>query len=421
MRVKAPAIMEQDTYPSHSAVAPDEDLSLAECSRAPAAALIDSFTRFAHHKRLLAAITSAVMLGGVAYCLMLPVLYTATTRIMTPQQSQSSAALLMSQLTNSGAGSLVAAAGSGLSLKDPNGVYIGLLGSRPIADTVIQRFGLAKVYRAKDMTAARSRLKENTKIVSEKSGFIAVSVTDKDKNRAAAIANAYTEQLRVLTTTLALTEASQRRLFYEEQLKYAREALITAELSFQQVQQKKGLVQLDAQAKSLIVGIADLRAEIAAKTVELQALRSYSTERNPAVQLAETQLASLAAESSQLEQRKPSPGSSDVGLQDMARAGIEYLRAEHEMQYRQVVFDLLLKQFDAARLDEAKDAAVIQVVEPAIPPDQKSSPHRAQIVLTFTVFGFLIALSYLSVRHFLQGSPDVARSLTGLGSALLGR
>jgi tyrosine-protein kinase Etk/Wzc len=414
-------MIEQKTYPSRSAVAVDGELTLEECCSAPAATLIESLTRFAHHKRLLAAITGAFVLGGMVYCLMLPVLYTATTKIMTPQQSPSSASLLMSQLTNSPAGSLVAAAGTGLSLKDPNGIYIGLLNSRPIADTLILRFGLAKAYHAKNMTAARTMLKDNTKIASEKSSFIAVAVTDRDKNRAAAIANAYTEQLRVLTTSLALTEASQRRLFYEEQLKYAKEALITAELDFQQVQQRKGLVQLDAQAKSLILAIADLRAEIAARTVQLQALRSYSTENNPAVRLAETQLASLSAESSQLEQRKASSGSPDVGLQDVARAGVEYLRAEHEMQYRQVVFDLLLKQYDAARLDEAKDAAVIQVVEPAIPPDLKSSPHRAQIVLGFTVFGFLLALSSLFVWHFLQRSPDVAQSLTNFKSALFSR
>src|SRR6202034_1243746 len=112
-----------------------------------------------------------------------------------------------------------------------------------------------------------------------------------EKKRAAAMANAYTNELRLLTKTLAVTEASQRRLFYEDQLKQAKDALILAELAFQQVQQEKGLVQLDAQAKTMIESLAALRAQVAAKQVEVQALRSYSTERNPDLELAERELA----------------------------------------------------------------------------------------------------------------------------------
>src|SRR6202044_977210 len=187
--------------------------------------------------------------------------------------------------------------------------------------------------------------------------------------------------LRVLTKTLAVTEASQRRLFYEDQLKQAKESLVTAEIAFEQVQQKKGLVQLDAQAKTMIQGLAVLRAQIDAKDVELQAMRSYSTEHNPEVALAEQELASLRAESARLQQRNHSVGFGDMGLEDVPGAGLEYLRAEHELKYRQAMFDMLIKQYDAARLDESKDAAIIQVVEPAIVPDRTSSPKPALIVL----------------------------------------
>ena len=169
-----------------------------------------------------------------------------------------------------GAGSLAAVAGGGLGLKNPNDIYVGLLNSRPVADAIIQQFDLANVYHAKDMTAARKRLASYTEVVSEKNGFIAVSVTDKDKRRVAEMANAYTDELRILTKTLAVTEASQRRLFYEDQLKQAKEALFRAEVSFQQVQQSKGLVQLDAQAKAMIESLAVLRAQVAAREVEVR-------------------------------------------------------------------------------------------------------------------------------------------------------
>ena len=280
-------------------------------------------------------------------------------------------------------------------MKNPNDIYVGLLTSRPIADALIQKFNLMTVYNARDMTQARKELADYTEVTAEKNGFITISVTDKDKKRVAEMANAYTDQLRVLTQTLAVTEASQRRLFYEEQLKQAKDALVAAELTFQLVQQQKGLVQLDAQAKAMIEGIGALRAQVAAKQVEVQALRSYSTERNPDVQLGERELTSLQAEEGRLEQANHSPGIAGLGLGNVPAAGLEYLRAAHELAYRQALFDMLMKQYDAARLDEAKQAAIIQVVEPAIEPDRKSSPKRPLIVLLVALASVLVSFLYV--------------------------
>jgi len=386
--------------------------------------LIDVLTQLAYRKWLIAKITGIAMLAGVVLSLVLPVRYTATTKIMPPQQTQSAASMMMNQLTGAAGGSLAALAGGGLGLKNPNDIYVGLLTSRPIADAIIQKFNLAKEYHAKDMTAARQGLATNTVVTSEKNGFISVSVTDKDKKRVAEMANTYTDQLRTLTKTLAVTEASQRRLVYEEQLKQAKEALVAAELAFQQVQQQKGLVQLDAQAKAMIESLAALRAQVAAKRVEVQALRSYSTEQNPDVQLAERELTSLQAEESRLEQSNHVPGIAGLGLGNVPAAGLEYLRAAHELQYQQALFDMLMKQYDAAKLDESKDAAIIQVVEPAIEPDQKSTPKRALIVLLFTIVGFFAGclLAWLgSWRDIVQSDPDFAEKVHDLKFALLNK
>lgn len=364
------------------------------------------------------------MLIGVLLSLLWPVRYTAVTTLMPPQQTPSTASLLMNQLTASGASPLAALASGGLGLKNPNDLYIGLLNSRPIADAIIHRFGLATLYHAKDLTAARQKLASETAIASQKNGFITVSVTDKDKHRAAAMANAYTEELRVLTKSLAVSEASQRRLFYEEQLKQAKESLVGAEVSFQQVQQNKGLVQLDAQAKAMIEGLALLRAQLAAKEVEVEALRSYSTEHNPDLELAKGELSSLQGEATRLEQRNHASGFADWGLGDVPGAGMEYLRAEHEVKYRQAMFDLLIKQYDAARLDEAKDAAIIQVVEPAIAPDRKSSPKRPLIVLLFTAAGILTAGLFMLLgcwNKAVQSDPGTASQLNELRRALAGK
>jgi uncharacterized protein involved in exopolysaccharide biosynthesis len=296
-------------------------------------------------------------------------------------------------------------------LRNPNELYLGLLASRPIADGIIGEFGLEGVYHANDMTAARKALADRTAITSEKSTLIAISVTDTDKKRAADIANAYPDQLRALSKNLAVTEASQRRLFYEQRLKDAKEDLVSAELALQQIQKQKGLVQLDAQTKALITSLADLHAQVAAKEVQLQALRSYSTEQNPEVQLLESQLSSLQDQSARLEERSGSPESGGFDLADVAGAGAEYLRAEHELEYRQALFDLLLKQYDAARWDEARNAAVIQVVEAAIPPERKSAPRRTFIVLIFMAFGLLGSWFYILGRSILAGNRRIAQLL----------
>jgi len=199
----------------------EKDLSIEETAEAMESAtlseapndgyevsLIDVLTQLAYRKALIAKVTGVAMLIGLVLCFALPVKYTATTKIMTPQQTQSSASMLMSQLASGGTGSLAAMAGGGLSLKSPNDLYIGLLNSRPVGDAIIQKFDLKSVYHAKNMTLARKELGKNTVVSSEKNGFISVTVTDKDKNRVAEIANAYPDQLRSLTKTLAITEAS---------------------------------------------------------------------------------------------------------------------------------------------------------------------------------------------------------------------
>jgi uncharacterized protein involved in exopolysaccharide biosynthesis len=381
---------------------------------------VSCLTLLAHNKRLIALVAASALFVGAVISFLMPVRYSATTKIMTPQQSPSSATMLMmSQLANSaGGGGALGAITGGLSLRNPNDLYIGILNARPVADRLIERFGLEQDYRERNLTDTRKILARYTNITPERSGLIAISVTDRDRARSADLANAYTAELSDLMKSLALTDAGQRRVFYEEQLQHAKDDLVKAEFAFQQIQQKKGLVALDAQTKALIESMATLHGQIAAKQVEVQALHSYSTDRNPELQLAENELASLQAQASQLEQRSHSPNTAVAGLQDLAGEGIEYVSAEHELQYRQVLFDILLKQYDAAKLDEAKDAPLIQVVERAVPPEVKSEPHRARITLIFAFLGWLFACLYVIAREHVRRNPELAQSLAGLGSAI---
>lgn len=381
-------------------------------------------TALALRKRFIAKLTlSALLIGSVA-AFLLPNRYTATVKILPPQQTQSSAAALLTSLSGSGIGSLASAAGKDLGIKNPNDLYVGMLKTRPIADALIQRFDLQTEYKSKDMTAARAELADQTSIVSGKEGFITVSVVDKQKKRAAEIANGYIQELRNMTQRLALTEASQQRLFYEQQLKQAKDELANAEIDLKLAQQKSGVIQLDAQAKSIIEEIGQARALIAAKRVEVQSLRSFATDGNPDVQLAQHELSAMQAELSRLEKQSGAPDSYEVALKDVPAAGVEYVRKMRELKYRETLYELLAKQYEMARLDEAKTAAVIQVVEPATEPDRKSSPQRTLFVLLSAMAGCFVACLLVLAqtwRERVNADPQRSQQLAAFRIAVMGK
>ncbi len=406
----------------HSNASSPEEFS-PEVKRTPIRfTLIEILVQLLRRKWLIVKVTGVFVLFGVCLSLVLPTRYTAVTEIMPPKQTQSAAALFLNG--PAGMGALADLGGSGGLFRDANAIYIGLLESRPVVDSIINKFDLVKEYHADRMSTARKKLQDNTNIASERSTLVSISVTDRDKNRAAEIANAYVDELRVLSKSISVTEASRRRVFFEDQLNTQKEALIAAEADFQGVQQNKGLVRLDVQANIILSRIANLRSEIAAKEVDLQALQSFGTEENPEVHVAERELAALKDEAAQLEQHSGSGSDSDMGLKDVPKAGLDYIRAQRELLYQQSLFDLLLKQYEAARLDEAKDATVIQVVEPAIVPDRRSSPKRAQTVVLCMfvgfVFGCILAL-FLHWKTLMLSDPQGVNALRSLKHAIIGR
>jgi tyrosine-protein kinase Etk/Wzc len=362
---------------------------------------------------------AAAVLAGIV-SLLLPNRYTATANILPPQQSPSLAASMIGQL--GALGPMAAMAQKDLGLKNPNDLYVGMLRSRTTEDALIRRFDLLRVYRDQKMSDGRRDLENASSIVLGKEGFVTISVEDKDRSRAAQIANAYVEQLRQLTQDLAVTEAGQRRLFFERQLELAKNNLADAEQALKETEQKTGLIQLDGQAKAIIEAVVRVRALMAAKEVELHAMRLFSTEQNPDVMLGEQQLSGLRAQLALME--KQSSGSGDVQVSagnvavgNVPEAGLQYVRKLRDLKYAETIFELLAKQYEAARLDEAKTAAIIQVLDPAIEPDRKSSPPRSLIVVIVTLLGFFGSAGYILLAEALCRlglNPDVKARLTTL-------
>jgi len=366
-------------------------------------------------------LAAAVLAGSAS--LLLPNRYTATANILPPQQSPSLATAMLGQL--GALGPMAAMAQKDLGLKNPNDLYVGMLRSRTAEDALIRRFALLRVYGDKKMSDAREDLEKASSIALGKEGLLTISVEDKDRGRASQIANAYVDELRQLTQDLALTEAGQRRLFFERQLELAKNNLADAEQALKQTEQKTGLIQLDGQARAIIESVVKLRAAIAAKEVELHAMRLFSTERNPDVQLGEQQLSGMRVQLALLEKQSGGPGDGagnvEVPVGDVPEAGLQYTRKLREVKYAETIFELLAKQYEAARLDEARTAAVIQVVDPAIEPDRRSSPHRTSIVVIATLLGFFGAVGYVFSAEAccrLRLNPEVEARFTTLKTAV---
>ena len=377
--------------------------------------VLDLTVLLLRRKRLILAVTLGCTMVSGLVTLLLPNYYTASTRILPPQQAQSASSMILSQLSSVGAGPLAALSAGGLGLKKPTDIYLGILKSRTVEDNLIAKFDLQRVYKEKFLSLTRKQLEKATEIETEKEGLISISVEDKDPKRAAAMAMAYVSQLRELTQHLAVTEASQRRLFFEEQMRQAKDSLSTAETALKESEQKTGMIQLEGQAKAMIESVGTLRAQIAAKEVELQAMSSFATDQNPQKVIAQQELNGLRAQYAKLvKQGGFSEGDPLIAMGNVPAVGLEYVRRLRDVKYNETIFELLAKQFEAAKIDEAREAALIQVVDTAVEPDRKSSPKRAIIVGVSTAVAlFLIVLFCFldeSLRH-LQQFPEHARRL----------
>ncbi len=363
--------------------------------------LLDVALAFTKRRRLILALIALGAVAATAIAFLLPSRFISTTKILPPQQPPSAAALT-GQLVATGLGSLPPGIGKDLGLKNSNDIYVGILKSRTISDAIIKEFGLQDVYRDTRLSDARKDLGNATGIEVDKEGLVSISVEDKDPTRAAAMANAYVEHLRQLTQVLAVTEAGQRRLFFERQLKQARDDLANAEVALRDTQIKSGFVQLDSQAKAIIEAVAQVRGQIGAKEVEIQAMKSFAAEQNPEKIRAEQELAALRTQLAKLENQPGVSGDPLINLGKVPSLGLEYVRRVRDVKYYEAMFELLARQFEAAKLDEAREGAIVQVVDVADVPDRRSSPKRLLIVAVGIFLGLLGGLAYCTFSEGLK-------------------
>ena len=289
---------------------------------------------------------------------------------------------------------MAALAGSSLGLKSSNSRYVGMFRSRVVEDAVIQQFGLMKEYDDKYLSDARRSFERHTIVDGNaKDGMLHISVEDRDPKRAAALANAYVDNFRKLSEHLAVSDAAERRDFFQRQLEQAKDNLANAEEALKATELKTGIIEVNSQARALIETVANLRAQIAAREMIIQGMQSYATGQNAQVVQAEQELGSLRAQLAKLGGDQDTDEGLIVPKGKVPEAALEYVRRLRDVKYYETIFEVLARQFELAKLDEAKQGATVQVVDPAVVPDKRSFPRRSLIVLGAALGGLMLGIA----------------------------
>ncbi len=378
--------------------------------------LLDALLVLARSWRVILLTALVFLLASCLVAFRLKPTFTGQALILPPAQQQSSAAALSGQL-----GALAGITGGATAnlFKNPGELYVGILESNAIADRLIDRFNLRSIYHTKTLADTRAALKGHAVFKAEKNGLISITVTDHDAHRASDLANGYVTELHKLNSTLAITEAAQRRMFFDQEMVNEKAALETAENDLKVTAEKTGLIQVSSQAEVIIRSIAQLRAEIMEREVELQSVKTFAADQNPDVRRLSQEIASMKDHLATLEnsQKSQSPGDISVPSGRVAEATLEYSRKLREVTYHSALYTLLLRQYEAARIDEAKSSPLIQVVDPATTPDKNSGPHRGLIAAGGGLAGLILGIAWVMLRPGFQrmgDTPETAERLREL-------
>jgi len=385
----------------------------------PSIGLTEALTWIGDGKKLIAGVTLAVAVVAAGVGLLLPKTFTARATLLAPgSQQQSGSAAALAALGS--LGGLVGGAGA----KTPDELYVALLKSDSVQRALADRFDLKTRYDVATYETLRKVLPQYIRVTSDKkSGLISVEVDDKEPKFAADLANAHAGEITKVLGRLAVSEAQLRRVFFAGQLNETKENLIKAEQNLRSVQEKSGVIVLDKQAEALIAGAAQLRAMIAEREVQLKVLRTSATDQNPDVIRLNSELRAMRVELARMESRQGGADGSavDIPVGKLPEAGIEYVRARRELKLQETLLETMIRQYEAAKLDEAKEGPALQQVDIAQVPDRKSKPSVTLIVLAAGALAFLLSTGWVVMRRYTVWSreqfPEDAEARAALSRA----
>ena len=363
--------------------------------------LLDLLQVVVDNLRLLLVGPLAVGLLALGVSFIVTPTFTAKTQFLPPQQQQSAAASMLASL-----GSLGGLAGAAAGIKNPSDQYLAFMKSVSVQDALIERFKLVERYKAKMKEDARKELTARVRIASGKDGLISVEVDDHDPQFAADLANAHVEELHKLLGRLAVTEAQQRRVFFEKQLTLTKDNLVKAEQALKSTGVNSSA--LKSTPAAAVETVARLKAMISAQEVKLASMRGYLAESSPDFKLAMNELAAFRSQLAKAEENEPASATNGAS---------DYVARYREFKYHETLFELFAKQYELARVDESREGAVIQVLDVAQPPERKAKPKKALIAIIATLATGFALLLWVFVRQALRNastSPDTAEKLQTL-------
>jgi len=363
-------------------------------------------------RRFVAGILVVGMTISLVVALCLPKEYQSTVRLMPPDSKTGAMGLLAGLMSEGGAG---IGLGDLLGSKTPSALFINILQSRTVQDRIVDRFNLREVYKAKYQEQARQTLAERTSISEDmKSGVITLSVLDRSPQRAAEIANAYVEELDRLSASLTTSAAHRERVFIEERLKQVKRELDDAAGQFSRFSSKTGAIDIKEQGKAIVGAAAQVRAEVAAAESELRGLQQVYTDNNVRVKALKARIAELRKELTKAESPKPTtatdsdPARDSLGtsLQKLPLLSVPYADLYRRAQVQAAVYEVLTKQYELAKVQEAKEIPTVRVLDNGQVPERKSRPKRALVVIFGSAVSLLLAVFLVFGQALWQAVPD---------------
>ena len=366
--------------------------------------LLDLMIALGQEKWILLVVTFLAAITGVVVSLITPATYVSRTSIMPSQQSGGGGGGLASLGSLAGLAGLGALSNMAAGIKSSEEMYIALMRSQTVQSALIEQFKLKERYGARNTEEARLELNLNVTVLADKkSGLLLIDAQDKDPHFAAQLANAQVKELNVILSRLAVTEAQQRRAYYEQQIIKTQTKIPQLELEYKEAQKSSGL-----EVASLLSEVGTLPGQIAAKELQLQVLSRFATAQNPELKRLAVEISALRSQLAKYELSKSEPKTSEPNKPGQVAESTKTnfvqkaTQAYNTLKIQEALLDGYVKQLELAKVDEAKEGPAVQVVDEARAPEMRAKPERKKLVIAYTVTGLIIAFVLAALRALLR-------------------
>ena len=369
----------------------------------------------ARERRRILQFVVAGLIVSAAIAFLVPARYEATARLMPPDQSGGMTATMIGALAAKAGDGLGSMATDLLGMRTSGATLVGILGSRTVQDDLINKFDLRKVYSKSKYESARRLLQERTAIGEDrKSGIITIQVQDRSPERAAALAAGYVSELNSRVSQLTTSSAHRERVFLENRLQSVKQQLDEATLQLSRFSSKNKTFDPQMEGKTMLEAAATLQGQLIAAEAELSGLQQIYGPDNSRVRAASAKVGELRSKLMTMSGNKAAPPEGADGqntqlypsLTQLPMLGNTYYDLARQAKIDEAVYEALTKQFELAKVEEAKEIPTIKVLDEPVVPEKKVWPPRTTIIALGTLLAFCLAIAWLALRDMWNTLDD---------------